>query len=171
METKWKVNCKERLLSRNLSLSEIKSPLLFPQVLRRVRDRRPIPDRLGCRLVTFDAISTSTDALKLSFCSTCAFLLINRKACFSSASWDESIFSVNLTFLRTHCLFNITLWSQSFHSETSQNVGLSRFFLLELTHSALFSLHDNWCYFFTYSSKVWAQAFQTSSCLWWLFFF
>lgn len=50
-------------------------------------------------------------------------------------------------------------------------MGLSRFLLLELTHSALFSLHDNWCYFFTCSSNVWAQASSTSSRLWWLFFF
>ena len=98
----------------------------------------------GCSLVTFDAISTSTDAPKLSFCSTCAFLQINRKACFSSVSWEESIISVNLPFLRTHCLFNITLWSQSLPVRNKPKRGSEHiFFLLGLTLSALFSLHDN----------------------------
>lgn len=75
-----------------------------PHGLRSITDT-PATGWDVCWLVAFDSISTGTCPLKLSFCRRCAcFPLVRRKACFPSASWDESIILENLTFLRTHCL-------------------------------------------------------------------
>lgn len=110
----------------------------------------------GCRRVALRHLN-KLSCPEVKFLQQYAFLFIVGKACFSSASSDESILWVNTAFLSIHCL---SFTSPSvFHSVTSQNVGLCRSLLQELTHSALFSLHDNWCYFFTCSCQVWAQAF------------